>query len=52
MSHPNLAPRYPPQVCDATGEDPKCSDAVAWDSFLYVEDHHKYLGVIIDDPKC
>jgi len=40
------------KVCDSTGEDPKCSDSVAWDSLLYVEDHHRYLGMTIDNPQC
>lgn len=40
------------KVCDASGEDSECSDGVAWDSLLYVEDHHTYLGMPIDDPKC
>ncbi len=40
------------KVCDGTGEDDSCSNSVAWDSLLYVSDHHTYIGLPIDQPEC
>jgi len=40
------------KLCDDSGEDPTCSDGVAWDSLLYISDHCTYLNQSVCDPSC
>jgi hypothetical protein len=35
------------KLCDGSGEDPTCSNDVAWDSLLYSSDHCEYLNIPI-----
>lgn len=36
-------------ICDASGEDPHCSNSVAWDSLLFVNEHYTYIKADITD---
>lgn len=40
-------------LCDGSGEDDSCSNSVAWKpNLMYASDHHTYIGLPIDAPKC